>query len=260
MIKLSEMKVRCISRPNFELDEFLEFLRDEGLVWNRTKNASAAEELIEISGRVCYMSFGIGLQSPRTNQEYILNLINQGHDSVLEHVSWTFLLTGVSRAFTHQLVRHRVGFSYSQLSQQYHDESDAKYIAPQGLNKESNIYAEWVNHIEAGVRIYKDLSSKEVNQVAEENGLSFKEATRLVRTISRSILPNATETKIVLTANARAIRHFLDKRGLIDGDHEMRAVAAAFYKIVSKDAPALFQDFSLMHLKDGTEKVVRIGY
>src|SRR5258708_35857717 len=79
------------------------------------------------------MSFG-DKQSPRQNGDYIRNLIRQGHESVLEHVSWTFLLTNVSRAFTHQLVRHRVGFSFSQLSQQYHDESDASLVLPDGLD------------------------------------------------------------------------------------------------------------------------------
>src|SRR5689334_13364185 len=114
--------VYLISSPRFKIAEFNRFLAAERLQWKRTPHSAPAEELVEVSGRICYLSFG-ALQSPRSNREYIQNLIDREHESVLEHASWTFLLTGVSRAFTHQLVRHRVGFSFSQLSQQYHDET-----------------------------------------------------------------------------------------------------------------------------------------
>ena len=110
----------------------LAFLNDEGTNWRRTQGATGIEELIEVSGRVCYMSFGPD-QSPRPNRDYVANLLRMRHESVLEHASWTLLLTGVSRAFTHQLVRHRAGFSYSQLSQQYHDERDATFVEPSSL-------------------------------------------------------------------------------------------------------------------------------
>ncbi|MDU6092992.1 MAG: FAD-dependent thymidylate synthase, partial [Staphylococcus lugdunensis] len=108
----------------------MDFLNENGLTWIQKGNATEAEHLVEASGRLCYMSFGEQNQSPRNTNEYIMNLIVQGHESVLEHLNWTFLITGVSRAFTHQLVRHRAGFSYSQLSQQYHDESEAEFVVP----------------------------------------------------------------------------------------------------------------------------------
>src|ERR1044072_8132924 len=115
------MKVYVIGRPRFETRTLLSFLRDKGTSWKRSRNSTECEQLVEIGGRVCYMSFGKA-QSPRTNAQYIRNLIEMGHESVLEHVSWTFIIAGISRAFTPQLVRHRVGISFSQLSQQYHDE------------------------------------------------------------------------------------------------------------------------------------------
>src|SRR5437879_5398802 len=118
-----------LSRPTFDVEAFLTFLSQESLTWRRTQSATEAEEIVEAAGRICYMSFGAS-QSPRDNFEYIQNLIRMGHDSVLEHVSWTVLVTGVSRAFTHQLVRHRVGFAFSQLSQQYHDEHYAGFVMP----------------------------------------------------------------------------------------------------------------------------------
>ena len=123
-------KIYLIARSRFDEEAFLPFLREEKAKWHRTAGATEPEEIVEISGRICYMSFKTKRtkQSPRSNADYIRNLIEQGHESVLEHVSWTFLLTGVSRALTHQLVRHRVGFSFSQLSQQYHEETGATFV------------------------------------------------------------------------------------------------------------------------------------
>src|SRR4051794_15196054 len=101
-----ELAVYVLSRPSFHDTAALSFLRAEDTGWRRDSAGTPAEELVEFAGRVCYMSFG-SRQSPRTNREYIQNLIVQGHESVLEHASWTLLLSGVSRSFTHQLVRHR---------------------------------------------------------------------------------------------------------------------------------------------------------
>src|SRR6266540_1094207 len=91
--------IRLIGRPDFDASAFQAYLTSESLEWVRTPGATNAEELIEVAGRLCYMSFG-ERQSPRTNAEYIHNLVQQGHESVLEHVEWTFLLTGVSRSFS----------------------------------------------------------------------------------------------------------------------------------------------------------------
>lgn len=95
-----------------------------------------AQAIAEFAGRICYLSFGpdAGLEGGHrlipgrtTNQEYLTNILRTGHGSVLEHAVWTFLFEGVSRALTHELVRHR-HFSYSQLSQRYVDESDVAFV------------------------------------------------------------------------------------------------------------------------------------
>ena len=184
-----------------------------------------------------------------------MHLINQGHESVLEHISWTFLITGISRAFTHQLVRHRVGFSYSQLSQQYHDESEASFVIPPAVASCKKTTAEWMSTIKSNIELYQKL----IRQIELENHLnseSKRERLRDLRSACRSVLPNATETKIVVTANARALRHFFKMRGALEGDWEMRAVSCALYKIVQKDAPAVFQDFSIEFINNGSEKLV----
>jgi len=250
------MKLYVIGRPNFDEKALIAFLRGQQTSWKRTRGVTQAEELVEVSGRICYMSFG-NMQSPRSNKEYIRNLIKMGHESVLEHVSWTFILAGVSRAFTHQLVRHRVGFSFSQLSQQYHDETNAELVEPQILKLSKTAKQAWLNATKASTAAYKAIiQSLEDETSVLSKGLTKKEYARLIRSAARSVMPNATETKIGVTANARALRHFLRVRGTIPGDEEMRFAAALILKTISKEAPSLFDDFSIQKMSDGSPIIV----
>jgi thymidylate synthase (FAD) len=238
--KKDTLAVYVLSRPSFG-EEIDRFLRDQDIAWRRDQQARPAEELIEFSGRLCYLSFG-ARQSPRTNEAYIRNLIEKGHDSVLEHAVWTFLLSGISRGFTHQLVRHRVGVSFSQLSQQYHDESDAKFVMPAELGTIPTGAATWSRVLSVALQGYREIVAA-LRQTKAPSGLSAVEWQRAIHSAARSLLPNATATAIVVTANARALRHFLSVRGDILGDDEMRRVAAALFREVVRDAPAVFSDF-----------------
>ena len=247
-----KVKIYLISRPGFDAETFLSFLEEERMEWIRSPQATETEEIVEIAGRVCYMSFG-DKQSPRRNGDYIHNLIRQGHESVLEHVSWTFLLAGISRAFTHQLVRHRVGFAFSQLSQQYHEETTATFVEPAHLKQSPQALQAWRRAVTVSQESYKViLDSLSELEGAPGLDLSKKEFKRAIRSAARSVLPNATETKIVATANARALRHFFKIRGSIPGDIEMREVAAALFNHVRIEAPSLFADFTLEKLADGS--------
>ncbi|MBB1345265.1 MULTISPECIES: FAD-dependent thymidylate synthase [Pseudoalteromonas] len=250
-IKYAQFNVVMLSRPNFDDNALIHFLENENLEWLRT-GGSDAEELVEVAGRVCYLSFGKKRQSPKNNQDYIANLIAQGHESVLEHVNWTFILSGVSRGFTHQLVRHRAGFAYSQLSQQYHDESEALFVVPPSIERNETLFKEWSEDIYRSLNTYRKIIS-----TVKDCTLSKRESLRELRTAARSALPNATETKIVVTANARALRHFFNVRGSIEGDWEMRKVACAVYDLVIKDAPSLFPDFYKQKMLDGSHKLIK---
>jgi len=252
---VTEPQVYIITRPTLDLKQIERFLSSLNLKWLRTSGATEAEELIEFSGRVCYLSFG-EKQSPRSNGEYIRNLITSGHESVLEHASWSLLLTNISRAFTHQLVRHRVGIAFSQLSQQYHDEGEAQFVMPTELASFPEARAVWEAHSQSSTRAYELLKSL----LANDSGLAMnpKERNRMIRSAARSVLPNSTETKIVMTANARAIRHFLKIRGNILGDYEMRLVAARILNIVKAEAPGVFYDFKVHHLPDGSPQVIQV--
>lgn len=245
--------VHVLARPIF-CEDHKSFLRHHRTNWNQISEkceVTPAERLIEFAGRTCYMSFS--KPAPRTNAEYIARLINQGHESVLEHANWTFVISGVSRACTHQIVRHRAGFSYSQLSQQYHDESEANFIEPSGLERHPELREIWLHATHATREAYREILGR-LCGVGLEGGLPYDQAEfkRAIRSIARSVLPNATETVITITANARALRHFFKVRGNITGDEEMRRVSAAIFHAVKPDAPAIFFDFVAKELPDGT--------
>jgi len=239
-------KLYVLSRPNFEEEGWRRFLGERDLPpWIENEPGTPAERLIEFAGRICYMSFG-RRQFRKTSGVYIANLIASGHESVLEHANWSFLLADVSRAFTHQLVRHRVGFSFSQLSQQYHDETAAEFVEPPGLSATA-LHA-WQEATEAARRAYRTI----LEQAGLAEASHGKETTRALRSAARSVLPNATATVIAVTANARALRHFLRLRGALEGDIEMRLVSRLIYDLLLSDAPILVGDFSLRRLADGS--------
>lgn len=246
------LRILLLARPSFDVGAVLSFLTPQTGHWRRSVGATQAEEIIEFAGRVCYMSFG-DRQSPRDNPAYVKSLIKSGHESVLEHVSWTFLIEGVSRAFTHQLVRHRPGWAFSQLSQQYYDEAATTFIEPEEVQQEPELAKEWREAVETARAAYIKLSDL-LNQSASKHD---KEQMRRIRSAARSVLPNATESKIVATANARALRHFLRVRGAIEGDLEMRRVCATLLNLVTAEAPHLFYDFSVNSMNDGSPIVIQ---
>jgi thymidylate synthase (FAD) len=252
------VNIYLLARPTFDgshqafLDEFLPAGDNQ---WQEDSGPTAAERLIEFAGRVCYMSFG-SHQAPGTNADYIRKLIRNQHESVLEHAAWTVLISGVSRAFTHQLVRHRVGFAFSQLSQQYHDESDIRFVRPAGIDRDHELAQVWDDAMRQSQQAYRSIVAKLNAQEARPAFESPREAIRAMRSAARSVLPNASETVVVATINARALRHFLKVRGSIVGDPEMRCVSAALLEVIRPEGPSLFSDFLIERSPDGLPLVV----
>ena len=136
------------------------FLADHQMTWS-TDTEVGAEKLCEAAGRVCYMSFGKGRKS---NAQYLANILESAHGSVLEHAVWNFVITGVSRSFTHELVRHRAGFGYSQLSQRYVDETTADFVEPDCIAEDPELHRVWLEAIQqshaAYCRLVKGLGAR----------------------------------------------------------------------------------------------------
>src|SRR5436305_919526 len=171
--------------------------------------------------RVWYMS----QHNPakRATRDYHDNIKKQGHGSVLEHANYTLLLEGVSRSLTHELVRHRAGFAYSQLSQRYVDESEANFVVPPAIVGDDALEKEWREQIEAAQKSFVRL----VEHLMERYGGVPDKAhrRRMAREAARGVLPNSTETKIVVTANARPRRTMLELRSSERAGLEIRHCA-----------------------------------
>jgi len=242
---LREPKVFLVGRQTLVPENIDQFLGEHGLSWN-TDTEVGAEALAEMAGRVCYMSYGKGR---KTNREFLEHIVEVGHGSVLEHGVWSFLITGVSRSFTHELIRHR-HFSYSQLSQRYVNESDSDFVEPDVIADDPEMHQVWCDAVEATRRAYDALV-----EGLQKHYKDVPEATlrrKLARQAARSVLPNATETKIFVTGNARALRHFVEMRGSEHADVEIRKVALAVLEIMRAEAPAMFGDYQLKTMPDGT--------
>lgn len=258
MTILRSPQVYLIGRQTMNDCELDRFLSDHGVAWE-TDSEVAAEAIAETAGRVCYMSFA--KPRPGGNAAYLGHIKEVGHGSVFEHAVWSFVITGVSRSLTHELVRHRAGWAYSQLSQRYVDESVAEYVEPDIIAQDAELHAIWldaVRHAHACyVKLAEALNAKLADPAAATAALLPPDADRTLRRktarqAARSVLPNATETKITVTANARALRHFLEQRGSVHAEPEIRKLANAMLDILAKDAPNLFGDYVKQPLPDGT--------
>ncbi|MFQ5807437.1 MAG: FAD-dependent thymidylate synthase [Phycisphaerae bacterium] len=240
-------RVYLVGRQTIDADAVDRFLKDHGLAWE-TDTEVGAEALCEMAGRVCYMSFGKGR---KTNKEYLGNLISVQHGSVLEHAVWSFLFTGVSRSFTHELVRHRAGFGYSQLSQRYVDESTCDFVEPACIADEPELHTIWQEAVRHTHEAYGKLVAGLARKFIDEPDPTLRR--KLARQAARSVLPNATETKIFVTGNARAWRHFIELRASEHAETEIRSVALQVLRVLQKEAANVFGDYTLERLADGSE-------
>ena len=242
-----EPKVTVLSRPAFSGPEHLP------VQWQG--ESTDGERLAEFAGRLCYMS----QHNPagRATREYLENIKKQGHGSVLEHANYSLLLEGVSRSLTHELVRHRAGFAYSQLSQRYVDESDACFVVPPAIAGDDLLEGAWRAQIEGAQAAYVAL----VAQLMERYGWVTDKVHRrkMAREAARGVLPNSTETKIVVTGNARAWRTMLELRSSEGAELEIRRLAVTVLRVLVEEAPAFFSDFEIYEGADRRE-AARIAY
>ena len=181
------------------------------------------EKVIETAGRTCYLSFD--KITDESAGKFIRARIKTGHDSILEHATASFRIRGVSRALTHQLVRHRLA-SFSQQSQRYVSEDDLSYILPPSIEQNSEAY-----------RIYSDFMK------TSEQVYSKLRTLNILKEDARFVLPNASETEIVFTANFRELRHFFLIRLDKHAQWEIRRAAYEMLMIMKKEAPNVFSDF-----------------
>lgn len=225
-------KITLISKPVF--------MEPEHLPVKRFGESSDGEKLVEYAGRICYLSQSN--PANRTTAEYIENIKKQGHGSVTEMAHYSLLIEGISRSCSHELVRHRM-FNFSQLSQRYVDESECAFVIPPALIGDKVLENQFVLLTKATRQAYKQLSDDLFDR---HKHIDDKVLRRKVsREAARHLLPNSTETKIVVTGNVRAWRNFLELRCSLHAEQEIRRLAIMILGLLKKEAGSLFSDFAV---------------
>jgi len=216
----------------------------------------SAETLCKFAGQLCYESFGPNRTVNEYASKYFENIMESGHGSVLEHANVTMLWWGISRSLTHELVRHRAGFGFSQVSQRYVGGKTLRFVERPEYAGDHYLHKLFEDRIDRTQQEYEVMTDY---LVAKQKGgteiLGAEHKTDLrkkVRQAARSLLPNETEAPVVVTANVRAWRHFLNMRGSEHAETEIRRAAFESYRCLSRIAPLLFGDFKVVHLPDGT--------
>ncbi len=247
MVVFRSPRVTLIARPPFVEPAHLP------IQWKG--EASDGERIAEFAGRLCYMS----QHNPagRTTAEYLRNILKQGHGSVFEHAQYVLLVEGISRSCSHELVRHRAGFGYSQLSQRYVDESHAAFVMPPAVQGDAELEAAWTWQMEAAQAAYVAAVEALMARYAWVEDRVHRR--KMAREAARSVLPNGTEVKIVVSANVRAWRTMLELRLGEGAEQESRRMAVAVLRVLQAEASALFGAFEIYAAEDGAE-AGRVGF
>ena len=236
------------------------------------------DKVVAQAGKLCYSAVGVDEITQKLTEEEIARYVNMlasiGHESPLEHVSFTFAIEGISRACTHQIVRHRIA-SYSQQSQRYVKLEQFEYIIPPAIEKNPEAKRIFIETMERDQKAYDELvdllledilidkhaadygscireilkenpdaapdRSKVLDLYAENFLENYRKAEKQAIEDARYVFPNACETKIVITMNARSLLHFFNVRCCNRAQWEIREMATEMLKECKKIAPALFK-------------------
>ncbi len=252
VIKLAETKVDVVG-----VNQLMSEYGKTAETWFSGKENSwhsSAETLIEIAGRACYRSFGVGLNPNISkirgdSKEYFENVLKKGDGSILEHASVTFALMWVSRVLTHQLVRHRAGTAFSQESLRYSRLKEIQIPTweswmPEEIAKRTT---DEIMKALQGVEHYYE----RIQALIPWGDMSFENKKRATSAIRR-ILPQGLATVIIFTANHRTIRWLIEMRTDPGAELEIRKVFGMIAEICIRDYPLIYGDFRRVSLKDGT--------
>jgi thymidylate synthase (FAD) len=216
------------------------FYNPEHLAGQFLGDSSPVEQLSEYAGRVCYMS----QRNPgkKTTREYLQHILESGHGSVLEHGMFSYLLEGVSRSLTHELIRHRVGTAVSQLSQRFVDESETAFVCPPEIAKYPQIAGRWESSCQHALDQYRALCATLNEAVPNDEHVSPTTRRKRIREAARAVLPNCVETKLVWSCNLRELRHILLLRGSSHADLEFQQLARTLLDVTKPLAPHALAD------------------
>jgi thymidylate synthase (FAD) len=214
-----------------------------------------SSQLCKTAGQVCYASFGERRTKNENAAAYFERLTSAGHGSVLEHASFSFLLYGVSRSLTHELVRHR-HLGFSQISQRYVSGAVLRFVERPEYQNDEELHRLFEERADRAAAEYERMAERLLER--QEGGASMlsadykTDARKKVQQTARSLLPNETEAPMVVTGNVRALRHVVEMRADAHAESEIRNLAVRIFLCLITADPILFGDYRIGELPDGT--------
>jgi thymidylate synthase (FAD) len=215
-----------------------------------------SSQLCKTAGQLCYASFGPRHTTNENAAAYFERLTSAGHGSVLEHSSFSFLLYGISRSVTHELVRHRAGVGFSQISQRYVSESVLRFVERPEYQEDEELHRLFEGRADRAAAEYGEMADRLLERQEGGNSMlsaDYKtDARKKVQQTARSLLSNETEAPMVFTGNVRALRHIVEMRADAHAESEIRNLAVRIFLCLITADPILFGDYRIGELPDGT--------
>jgi thymidylate synthase (FAD) len=259
---LKHAGVVMIGRPEVSLEGLRDFLAgfdDELEFVNYLEDPTElppAARLLKTAGQTCYASFGPKRTHNDKAKRYFDNQRAGGHGSVFEHATFSFLCYGISRSNTHEIVRHRAGTAYSQLSQRYVSGKVLRFVERPEYQDVPALHKRFCERIDSAWREYHEVAEELLGlQDQGEPLLAGEKATdrrKRVQQTARSVLPNEAETILVMSANVRAWRHMIEMRTDEHAESEIRDLFFRIFLCLEQAEPILFGDYSIEQYPDGT--------
>ncbi|GIW65834.1 MAG: hypothetical protein KatS3mg094_353 [Candidatus Parcubacteria bacterium] len=256
--------VIMIAKPEIKIENTKNFLSEyqnnfEDYLSDPDK-LTAGTQLIKFSAQLCYMSFGPKRTWNKDANRYFENIKSSGHGSVLEHSYYSFLIYGVSRSLTHELIRHRAGFAYSQQSQRYVSGNLIRFVERKEFQDNKylhNLFEKRIDRIKEEYEEINNILKKEqeklkiLGQSSDDESHLKTELRKKLNQTARAIFTNETEAPIVVTANIRAWRHTIEMRANNYAETEIRELFFRIFLCLALVEPILFNDYKIIEYKDG---------
>jgi thymidylate synthase (FAD) len=259
---LKHAGVVLLAKPQVALEGMRPFLEgfgpelDFGQYVDDPTQLTPGAQLMKTAGQTCYASFGPKRSYNENAKRYFDNLSSSGHGSVFEHATFSFLLYGISRSNTHEIVRHRAGTAFSQLSQRFVSGKVLRFVERPEYQQHPALHKAFEERIDRAAREYEEIADELLSLQSEGDQLLSADAKtdrrKRVQQTARSVLPNETETILVLSANVRSWRHMIEMRTDQHAESEIRDLFFRIFLCLRMAEPLLFEDYAIESYSDGT--------
>lgn len=259
-----EPSAALVVRPQTNLEAVRPFLESFPEEYNFSDYLDDPDDLTDseasakFAGQLCYLSLGPKRTKNAFSDGYFGNINESGHGSVYEHPGFSFLFWGMSRSLTHELVRHRAGFGFSQVSQRYVSGGLLRFCMRPEFQGYPELEEDFIDEAEAQYDRYHRTREK-WGKILEQKlspealaALGRSGLRKMKNQVARTFLGNFVEAPIYVTMNTRALRHFMNMRGSKYAETEIRALALKVFQLVSVELPNILQDVTTEILPDGT--------